>query len=323
MQYIDFHCDTLMQFGDGDFTGNSLYENPSKSIDLVRMKKGDARAQFFATFLPPAQYMHNSDEEYRANLYKGFTDTINAHSDIIGFAKSVADYDANIRAGKMSAFLTFEDGRMVDSFEKMNMYYELGYRLISLTWNGANCFGFPNSADPEAMKKGLTAYGKEAIEVMNDMGIIIDVSHLSDGGFYDIVDITKKPFVASHSCARGLTNHQRNLTDDMLRKLADKGGFVGINFCPAFVGDTATKPEDAVSALKNICDHICYMANIAGKETVGLGSDWDGISGKLDVADPTDLYKIYDELKRRGWTESEIEKFAYKNADRLIRETLN
>lgn len=138
--------------------------------------------------------------------------------------------------------LTVEDGRMVNgSFDRLEQLAKTGVRAIALTWNFENCFGAPNSRDPKIMSKGLSAFGKEAIEAMNELGILVDVSHLSDGGFYDVAKISKKPFVATHSDCRALAAHPRNLTDDMIRLLAQKGGVSGINFAPAFLDDTQGK----------------------------------------------------------------------------------
>lgn len=318
MQYIDFHCDTLTMYGSGR-KGASLYQN-EKNIDFIRMQQGECAAQFFATFMPPAKAMKGIDDEtFRRREYEGLMKDIEAHSDMIGFARNYEEYRANRDSGRMSAFLTFEDGRMIDgSHDKLVYFYELGYRLISFTWNYANCFGFPNSSDPEEMKKGLTPFGFEAVEHMNELGMIIDVSHLSDGGFYDVARTTKKPFVASHSNARALTPHRRNMTDDMIRLLGEKGGVMGINYCPEFI-DTV---DSSHSTVARMCDHIAYITNLAGIEAVALGSDLDGISGELEVASPLDVHKIFDEMAKRGFTQSQIEKVAYQNAERILKEVL-
>ena len=325
MHYIDFHCDTLMMFGRESGAAEaapSLYQN-DKSVDLVRMKAGGCAAQFFATFMPPKVHMQAQgidDEVFRSRLYNGLMDTIREHADLIGFARNFEEYKANRNAGRISAFLTFEDGRMVEgSHEKLAAFYDMGYRLISFTWNFPNCFGYPNSSDPQEMQKGLTPFGMEAVEQMNRLGMIIDVSHLSDGGFYDVARTTQKPFVASHSNARALTPHQRNLTDDMIRLLAEKGGVMGINFAPEFIGETI---HDTASTVKRIGDHVQHIATIAGIETVALGSDWDGIRGDLEVSSPLDIYTIFDELSRRGFSDDAIEKFAHGNAERILRDVL-
>lgn len=319
--FIDFHCDTLMMFYKGS-DNVSLYQN-DRMLDIVRMKKSGQSAQFFATFMPASEHLLArgvTDEEYRANLYAGLMQSISEHPDDIAFARSFADYEANRKAGKISAFLTFEDGRLVEgNMKKLEQFYEMGYRLITLTWNYINCFGYPNSTDPDIMTKGLTDFGKEAVLRMNELGIIVDVSHLSDGGFWDVAAIAKKPFVASHSCARALTPHTRNLTDEMLKKVGETGSLVGVNFCPEFVGETITS---RVSSLKRICDHIEYMVQKAGIESVGIGSDFDGIGGELEVGQPTDIPHIFDELSRRGFTDDAIDRIAYKNAERVMKECL-
>ena len=131
---------------------------------------------------------------------------------------------------------------------------------------------------------------------------------------------TKVPFIASHSCARSLTPHTRNLTDPMLKELGECGGFVGVNFAPEFVGETT---DCKISTVKRICDHVEHMANLAGIEAVGIGSDFDGIGGELEVGQPTDMVKLFDELTRRGWSSRDVEKFAYLNAERVLKDTLH
>lgn len=320
MHYIDLHCDTLLMFARPETEADALYQN-DKSVDLVRMKKADCGAQFFATFMPHPDWMNGlSDEEFRQKLYAGLMGTITRHSDLIAFAKNYQDYQKNREKGLMSAFLTFEDGRMIDwKFDNLQKYYTLGYRLITLTWNFANCFGYPNSQDSEVMQKGLTSFGKEAIQQMNQLGIIIDVSHLSDGGFWDVAEISRKPFIASHSCCRALTPHTRNLTDPMIRALAEKGGIVGINFAPEFVGYGI---HDKLSSVTRICDHIQHLVKIGGIDIIALGSDFDGISGELEVASPLDFEKLYRELQNRGFSDDDIEKFSHANAERILKEVL-
>ncbi|MBO6157667.1 MAG: dipeptidase [Firmicutes bacterium] len=320
MPYIDLHCDTLLMYGLSNAEPDSLFRN-QKSVDLVRMRQADCAAQFFATFMPHPDWMHGmTDEEFRQKLYGGLMGAITRHSDLIAFAKDYQDYRNNRAKGLMSAFLTFEDGRMIDgSFEKLQKYYTLGYRLITLTWNFANCFGYPNSTDPEIMSRGLTSFGKEAIQQMNQLGIIIDVSHLSDGGFEDVARISQKPFIASHSCCRELTPHTRNLTDPMIRTLAEKGGIIGVNFAPEFVGFGI---HDKVSTVQRICDHVEHMVKVGGIDCIALGSDFDGISGELEVASPTDFEKLYRELSRRGYRPSELDKFSHGNAERILQEVL-
>lgn len=324
MKILDMHCDTL-GIAMRDYENFSLLKNEA-SVDFQKMQKGNYMGQFFAMFLPPRQFaermgrtLPEDDEMIRimsSTLYR----ELEKHSDLIAFAGNAADLEKNNKDGKMSAFLTIEDGRSVEgSFEKLQGYYDLGVRLISLTWNYANCFGSPNSLDKEVMNTGLTQFGKEAIEWMNDKGMIVDVSHLSDGGFFDVAKLSKKPFVASHSNCRALSNHQRNLTDEMIPLMANAGGVAGINFAPAFLAEDITSKDSLVS---DMVRHIKHFVKVGGIECVGMGSDFDGIGGNLEVKDASMMQMIFEALRKEGFSEDQIEKIAYTNVLRVIKETL-
>ncbi len=207
------------------------------------------------------------------------------------------------------------DGKL----ENIKRFYDMGVRVLSLTWNAPNCFGFPNSTDPEIMSKGLTDFGKDAIIYMQELGMLVDVSHLSDGGFYDVANICKKPFVATHSNCRSLSPHQRNLTDDMLRVLGDAGGVTGINLGPEFLNADITC-KDSTAAL--MAAHARHMANHGGVGCVALGSDFDGVEGSLQISDPTKMELLADALKAEGFTSSEIDQIAWGNAMRVLEEAV-
>ena len=328
MKYIDLHADTLcMAFETKD---KNIYDRPQFMVDIKRLKQAGALAQFFAIYMPPAEWINNikpncTDDEFIDDLYTTLCEAIAQHPDDIAWAKNAVDMENNAKQGKVSAFLTIEDGRSIlGSFEKFDKYYDMGVRLVSLTHNYENCFGYPNSTDSKIMSAGLKPFGKEAVEYMNDKGVIIDVSHLSDGGFWDVMELSRKPVVASHSCARALTPHQRNLTDDMIKAMADKGGVCGINFCPVFVTAEDYNAPDYVehSKLEDIVRHIMHLYNVGGSDFVAIGTDFDGIGGKLDIAGPQDMNKLFDALLKQGMSADHMEKIAYKNAERLIKETL-
>ncbi|MBP3204750.1 MAG: dipeptidase [Lachnospiraceae bacterium] len=325
MGYIDMHCDTLML---GFFRqAEDIYELQDTHINVRRLVEGKADAQFFAVFFPkPGEDGMTrfgkmpADLEYFASLRKLLFDTIAKHPDEIAFAGNADDLQANRKAGKVSAFLTIEDGRAVNgSFEQLQRFYEQGVRLISLTWNYENCFGAPNSTDPSLMQKGLTAFGKEAVEVFNEKGIIVDVSHLSDGGFWDVAKITKKPFVASHSNARSLSPHPRNLTDEMIRKLAEKGGVAGLNINGPFLQEDISLH---VSTVERMAAHVEYMYRIGGEDIIALGTDFDGVGGELEIQHPEQLELLFAALKKKGFSDRILEKFKSGNVERVIRETL-
>lgn len=325
MQYIDLHADTLAQaFLKGK---NTITTMPEAMVDLERLHKANVMAQFFAIFMLPDGEEERTgvkipeDDVYIDTLIRILENTIAENPDKIALARNVAEVAANYNAGKVSALLTIEDGRSVDGdMKKLENYYEKGIRLLSLTWNFENCFGAPNSTDVELMKKGLTPFGKEAVKRMEELGMLVDVSHLSDGGFYDVADILKVPFVASHSNCRELTNHPRNLTNDMIKVLGNCGGVSGINFFARFLNDKQ------VSADSKICDmvaHVKHLVNYGGEDIIAIGSDFDGISGdKFEVSNPLQMDLLFDALKKEGFTERQIEKFAYRNAFRVMNDVL-
>lgn len=322
--YIDFHCDTLMQA----FLARKqdIYSFPQAMTDVERLKKGGCQSQFFAIFMAPLSYKAKLgpllpvDDDYIAALRNTLLNTVQAHPADIALASSLQELKDNRAAGRLSAFLTVEDGRAAEGkLEKLQQWYEMGIRLVSLTWNNENCFGFPNADDPALMQKGLTDFGKEAVGYMNGLGMVIDVSHLSDGGFWDVARLSKKPFIASHSNARALSPHRRNLTDEMIRCLGDKGGVAGLNFGPEFLNASA---EDRRSAVSRIAAHAKHLAKVGGMGCVAIGTDFDGIHGELEIPGAEHMQLLFGGLKEAGFTESEIDGIAFKNAERALSDIL-
>ncbi len=336
MKYIDMHCDTLMIYASKD--KNDLYEN-NKSVDIKRLKKAGAIAQFFAIWMPDKEtiikeierragekraeafmWEKYSDDMYFDALYQGFLECMENYSSVISHVSDYKGYLQNTHSGKISAFLTVEDGRVIGG--KLSNIDELkkrGVSLITLTWNYKNCIGSPNSFEKSTMNEGLTVFGKEAVEYMQDKGILVDVSHLSDGGFNDVADICRKPFVASHSNARALSPHPRNLTDDMIRVIGRKGGIIGLNFCPDFLNEDI---NDKNSTVERLCVHALHMADKGGIETVALGSDLDGIEGNIEINSTDKMELLYYGLKHIGFKESELDKILFKNVERIIKNIL-
>lgn len=324
--YLDMHCDTLLRtLMKGS---DSLYDGEGMQ-SIKQMKDAGQMGQFFAVFFPPRDveprpdgkkptFILPPDEEFYAKMRDFLYEQVKAHEDIIKLAKTGDEVEKNTADGFMSAVLSIEDGRMVNgSMERLKALREDGVCAISLTWNFANCFGFPNSKDREIMAKGLTDFGKEAIEVMNDIGIMVDVSHLSDGGFWDVVDITKKPFIATHSNCRSLSAHTRNLTDDMMKALANKGGCSGLNFGSEFLNADITCTD---TKIEDLASHVLYMVKVAGEDFPAFGTDFDGIGGTFEIGHPTEMDKLFSTLEKKGMTASQLEKFAYKNVLRVMKE---
>ena len=318
MKYIDLHCDTLMKCY---LDGVKLRENDVQ-IDLVRLKGAEAMAQCMAIFIPthdiareynvelePSEYFDACVEVYRREIAE--------NADLAAPALCLQDIIDNGQVGKVSSILTLEDGVIVEGkLERLDELFEIGVRLITLTWNFENCFGFPQSADASLMKLGLKPFGIEAIWYMNELGIIVDVSHLSEGGFDDVARYSHKPFVASHSCSRSLCDVGRNLTDRQLRLLGDKGGVCGVNFAPIFLekGAECSKTDAIVRHIRHIADH-------AGIDAVAFGSDFDGFTGAVEIGGCSGMPLLIDAL-RAEFRECEIEKICHRNALRLMSDVM-
>lgn len=321
MRFIDTHCDTMGECiarSEGKVT---LQNNPGH-INMEKLIRGGAMAEFFAIFIPT----HDSGAgkgvtlppyDYFQFVYKAYLKELEANKDVLAPACNYDDIMANKAAGKISSVLTVEDGVPLEGkMERLEEFYQKGVRLISFTWNYENSLGFPNSKDPEIMNRGLKQFGLDCIERMNEMGMLVDVSHLSDGGFWDVVKHSKKPFIASHSCCRALCNHTRNLTDEMLRALGEKGGVVGINFASQFLNEGAEYTD-----IQSVVRHMLHIRDKAGLDALGFGSDFDGITSTLEFKDYTGLPLIVDAL-RPHFTDDEIDKICSGNMLRLIRDTL-
>lgn len=321
--YFDMHCDTLSRAYANK--RQDLCEFPEAMVDVRRLRKGGCQAQFFAMFMWDIGLREKlgkdfpEDHAYIQALLEIMQNTIARCPGELALAKNAADLRKNAEAGKLSAVLTVEDGRGADGkLENLQAWYDRGVRLITLTWNHANCMGFPHAEDPEEMRRGLTPFGRDAVALMNDLGMLVDVSHLSDGGFRDVAEISRKPFVASHSNCRAVTPHTRNLTDEMIRTLADHGGVAGLNFCPRFL-ESGKKPAASLEAM---IAHLRHLVNVGGIDCAALGSDLDGIEGKLEIGSCDRMPMLFEALGKAGFTEDEIQRIAWKNARRVMEDVL-
>jgi membrane dipeptidase len=330
MKVVDMHCDTISVILNERRKGKIIELRKNQlNIDIEKMKQGDYLLQNFAMYIP-LEKVNNPLEEC-LNLIDCFYDEIEKNKDNISLALNYADIMRNRKEDKISALLTVEEGGAAcSSLGFLRTLYRLGVRMLTLTWNYPNGIGYPNTdfsngnkPDIHApnIKDGLTPFGIKFIKEMEKLGMIIDVSHLSDAGFYDVLKYTKKPFVASHSNARGVTKHIRNLTDDMIQKLAARGGVLGINFSGDFLED-AEPGEQILSKISNMVKHIRYIVNLAGIDCVGLGSDFDGIYQNLELDSAGKMQLLKRALKEAGFTKDEIEKIFYKNVLRVYKEIL-
>ena len=227
---------------------------------------------------------------------------------------------------KISGMLTIEEaGCCKGSLGVLRRLQELGVRMMTLTWNYPNELAAPN-ANPGGplvanTETGLTERGFAFLEEMERLHITADVSHLSDKGFWDIANHSTRPFAASHSNCRALSPHNRNLTDEMIQVMAEKGGLVGLNYCAGFLDDQPS-PDLCRSTTALMAKHAAHFKQVGGIEIIGLGSDFDGIGGKLELSDCSKMPLLADALRKEGFTEDEVEAIFFRNAQRFFENNL-
>ena len=307
---IDLHCDTIMQLLDHPDSGD-LYRNTWK-IDIEKLQKAHSKVQDFALFinLGETNDPYGRYEEMR-NLC---TTQIHLYGEHIQHVLSYQDVESVYDSGKIGALMSIEEGGVLDGdLDKLKQAYQDGVRLITLTWNYPNGLGEPHCGEQH---KKLTPKGIEFVEAMQDLGIIVDCSHLNDAGTEQLGDILDVPFIASHSNAREVTAHTRNVPDNLIKLIANKGGVIGLNFAQSFLG---TSP---VSRIEDIVKHGLYLINKGGEDVVALGTDFDGIKPNTEIKDASEMYRLYDAFKEAGLSVEQCEKLFWKNADRLLKEIL-
>ncbi len=300
---FDLHCDTILRIYGED---TELRKN-DYHIDCEKMVQGESLAQFFAMFVD----LDTTDDAYKTcnEMIDCFDREFELNNDCVTQGYIAKD----VQKDKVTGIITIEEGGVLQGdINKLTHFYNRGVRSITLTWNYENEIGYPN-CKPEFKDKGLKPFGLEVIKQMNDLGMLIDVSHLSDGGFWDCINHSNQPIIASHSNARALCDHSRNLTDEMILALRDKGGVMGMNFCSHFLDGTG------LSKVKSIVDHIKYIDKLAGIDIIAIGSDFDGIGNDMEIEDMSKMYLLKEALDKEGYSEDDIEKIFYKNALRVFK----
>ena len=356
MQWIDMHCDTLSEIWKGH---SDSFRRNDLCVDLERLTRAGAMAQFFACFVNVADYLEESSgsqDEKKGSAASGkktnpgigsgawdrayaavLEMTELAQSEDEEMFRVVRDIKAFGNAGRerqgtfpdedkkeVAGILTLEEGGVLNNRpERLSRLYENGIRLITLTWNYENCIGSPNSRDPNVMKQGLKPFGIEVVKRMNELGMIIDVSHLSDGGFWDCIRYSRSPVVASHSNARSLCPHPRNLSDEMLRALGEKGGVAGVNFYSAFLKSSTGRGKILRADMDDMIRHIRWMIDRAGEDAVALGTDFDGFEKEAlpeVISGVQDMERLWDAMRDSGITPRQIDKIASENVKRVMQE---
>ena len=303
---FDFHCDTVLGLLGEDFNQPGSLRKNSLHIDLERAKALPGYCQCFACYTSPFQQeRHNISpvlafERELVTLQR----EIDANSDLISLAYGPGDIKRNLEAGKMSAVLTLEGTAGIGyDPELLQDLHAIGFRVTSLGWNESNPLTGSNVTGG-----GLTELGKEYVKEAQRLGMLVDVSHISDEGFWDMMKITQAPIIATHSNSRSICGHSRNLTDDMFRAICETGGVAGINQCDEFIGENPT--------LDSICDHIFHFLELdpSGKH-IALGGDLDGVDKMSEGFDGIQSYPaLAERLLQRGLDVKTVMDIYWNNA---------
>ncbi|AHF06655.1 dipeptidase [Desulfitobacterium metallireducens] len=305
---IDGHCDSI-----GDF----IREKRTLRVgtegghwDIERARAGGMALQIMACFIE-SEFKPHSSSRRGLELIQAAQRFIAENYDRVLWIRNQQDLSQLPNSDKLGILLSVEGGEILgESLFMLDIIYELGVRALGLTWNQRNALA---DGVGEQTNSRLTLLGQNVIRRMNELGMLIDVSHLNEEGFYHVLELTDVPIVASHSCAHALCPHPRNLTDDQLKALAHNHGLVGINFYSRFL------TEQGEASIVHVVQHIAHIAEVAGVETIGLGSDFDGIEqAPRGLEDASKYPNLAEALLQAGFHEGEIDQIFNKNFRRLL-----
>lgn len=361
---LDSHTDTPLMLGRrGIDLGkrNPTLHNGSR-VDFKRMQEGGLDAVFFAVFLgqgPLGPEAYTTANQNALNIFNDIFKALESHKDLAGLAVKADDALRFKAEGKRAVYIGLENAYPIgEDISLVKSYYDLGMRYITICHSLNNQFCDSSTDEKGAVHNGLSVLGEQLILEMEKLGIMIDISHVSDATFYDVIEIAHTPVIASHSNARAICNHPRNLDDDMLRALAENGGVVQVCVLSDYVKEMPVNParENAFKALRekyhhfqglsetemeearaawyaldqqypdtfatvrDLVDHIDHIVNLIGIEHVGIGTDFDGGGGLEDCLDVSQMINITVELLRRGYSEPDIEKIWSGNFLRVFRQ---
>lgn len=279
--YADGHCDTIVRLYEKN---QELFSNDGH-IDIVRLNKFKAPLQFFAIWLD-SKY-HPISMRQAMKYIEFYYSQLQKNEQVIGHINSFSDVIKNGLENKISALLALEGGEALEGeISAIHTYYRLGVRSITLTWNHRNRLA--DGVAEEESRGGLTRFGRQVIEEMEELGMLVDVSHLSEAGFSDVIKFAKKPFIASHSNARAICDVPRNLKDNQLLKIAEKGGVVGLNLYSPFL------VKYGQGGIDDILNHIQHMLSVMGEDFISLGTDFDGIeSTPKEISNVADMDTLF------------------------------
>ena len=361
---LDTHADTPLRMIEPGFSMSDRHDpnETGSKVDYPRMIEGGLDAIFFAAFV--AQDIRNDKGNFRAKnlcvqMIDSILSSIQQNSDVVGLALNPEDAYSLEKEGKRAIYIGIENGYPIgEDLSNIETYYKKGVRYITLVHSSNNDLA-DSATDPAGPEhNGISEFGSKVVKEMNRLGIMVDVSHGSDAVFYDAIKISKAPIIATHSNARSVTNHKRNMTDDMLKLIAKNGGVVQLTMLSNYLRDpvpnitaeklkkellSSIKPVDQMTTLeketmrkrlneiddnypiapanlKNVVDHIDHIVNVAGIDHVGIGCDFDGGGGIDGVFDVSQVMNITIELVKRGYNEDQIAKIWGGNLIRVFSE---
>ena len=315
MFICDCHCDTLTELYNKNA---SLYEN-EQHFDIKRQISLGGGLQFCAIYVPTEVFRYQGGLRYTLCLLDKYNQEIKKlHENGIDVLQVHTAEDAgNVLKHKAATLLAIEEGGAIDgSLEALRCLYELGVRAMTLTWSNRN--DIADGINEEATGSGLTLFGKQVVAEMNRLGMLVDVSHISTAGFWSVIETSTKPIIATHSNAKSLCSHPRNLNDEQIKALAQNGGLAGITFAGQFL------EEDWRNAcIESVYKHIDYMLNLIGNDDhIGFGSDFDGISHPPYNIQGVQDYKPLIEYLSKYYSDETINKITHQNVINLLQKVL-
>lgn len=311
MKLFDTHCDTAVRCYNNfkkDGTKTPLRDN-NFHISLKQADEMEQYTQLFAIWDDDSMEPDEGFSFFQA-VYENFLEEVRKNSSQMGLCKTADE----LAAKQVTALLTVENGKLLGGdLDRLAYLYDCGVRLMTLVWNGSNCIGNGVFAEDTA---GLTGFGREAVRAMNKMGMVVDVSHLNDAGFYDVARAVDAPFIASHSNSRSVCGHPRNLMDEQIKIICQSGGLIGLNFGEKFIAD---KTENTYEQLMR---HIYHILDLGGENALCFGADFDGTDVPPALNGLMTMENLYDYMKNTDLGAALTDKIFYENAFQYFKNVL-
>lgn len=308
MKYFDLHCDTISVCSNNKV---SLFRN-SLQLSIERGAEIADWVQVYAIWMDD-ELNDEAAYSYFNKVYHDFLTEMKQGEKEIAFCTSSKEAEQNLERKKRVAYLSIEGSRALGGkLERVKEFYDKGVRLMTLTWNGRAAV-----ADGCMLEEpgGLTSFGREVITLMNEVGMIVDVSHLAEQGFWDVASMSQKPFIATHSNSKAICNHPRNLTDEQFKVIVERKGLVGMNFYPLFINGTYE------AEIEELLPHIDHFLALGGEDIIAMGSDFDGAKMSTHMEGIQDVTYLYQLLVKR-YGQERADKFYFENAWRFFENNL-